>query len=284
MGVLFTRNTQKVINEDGSSLWLPQRAIANLVNYADPDIYAESSRQLYPLGTKLEFADGRLFRYCKHGATATIGAGLAPIGRLVANGNLVPGSAATVGYEGSLDATSDVAVGTTTLVLNDTADRAENAYEDGILTTFPSGHYVSYRIAGSEVASSVDDVTIHLSDPRGLQTLHIVNSTGVTAYPSMFSNVMAPQDTTHGSTYTPVVGMSLTDAYTASYFGWVQRRGQCWVTPTAYYGDNASERLGQMHVDGTSALRVGDTSQVIGYLSQMTVSGYGDGMVWLTLE
>ncbi len=284
MTVQFTRTTHKLVNRDGWSLWMPQRSIASLVNHAEPDIYAESSVQLYPLGTKLEFADGRLFRYCKHGATVTIGAGLAPIARLVANGNLVPGSAATVGYEGSLDALSDVAVGSTTLILNDTADRVENSYEDGILTTFPSGHYVAYRIAGNESATSVDDVTIYLSDPNGLQTLHVVNSTGVTAYPSMFSNVMAPQDTTYGSTYTPVVGMSLADAFTASYYGWVQRRGQCWITPTSYYGDNASERLGQMHVDGTSALRVGDTSQVIGYLSQMTVSGYGDGMVWLTLE
>lgn len=284
MAVLFTRSTAKVINTDGWSLWMPQRAIASLVSYNDPDIYAESSTQLYPLGTKLEFADGRLFRYAKHGATATTGAGSAPIGRLVANGNLVPGSAATVGYEGSLDATSDVAVGSTTLVLNDTTDRAENAYEDGILTTFPSGHYVSYRIAGNEAATSVDDVTIYLSDPNGLQTLHVVNSTGVTAYPSMFSNVMHPQDTTYGSTFTPVAGMSLTDSFTASYFGWIQRRGQCWVTPTAYYGDTASERQGQMHTDGTSALKNSDISQNIGYLSQMTVSGYGDGMVWLTLE
>lgn len=281
MAVKFTRVTHKVINRDGWSLWLPQRAIASLVNYNDPDIYAESSTQLYPLGTKLEFADGRIFRYAKHGATGNT---LSAQGRFVANGNLVPGSAATVGYEGSLDATSAVAVGTTTLVLNDTADRAENHYEDGMLTTFPSGHFVSYRIAGSEAATSVDDVTIYLSDPNGLQTLHVVNSTGVTAYPSMFSNVMNPGDTTYGNTYAPCVGMSLSDTCTAAYYSWIQRRGQCWVTPTAYYGDNASERQGQMHSDGTSALKNSDTSQNIGYLSQMTVSGYGDGMVWLTLE
>ena len=284
MTVEFTRETHKVINRDGWSLWMPQRAIASLVNLTDPDIYAESSTQLYPLGTKLEFADGRVFRYCKHGATVTWGAGNAPTGRLVANGNLVPGSDDVAGYEGSLDATSDVAVGSTTLVLNDPEDRIENYYEDGTLCTFPSGHYVCYRIAGSEAATSVDDVTIYLSDPNGLQTLHVVNSTGVTAYASMFSNVMNPGDCTHGSTYSPCVGMSLTDAFTASYFGWVQRRGQCWITPTAYYGDGASERECQMHVYGESALKTSDTSQIIGYLTQMTISGYGDGMVWLNLE
>ena len=284
MTVQFTKVTHKVIDKDGWSLWMPQRCIAELVNFEAPDIYAESATQKYPLGAKLEFADGRLFRYGKHGATVTTGAGLSPIGRFVANGNLIGGSAATYGYEGSLDATSDVAVGTTTLIMNDTTDRIENHYEDGILVTFPSGHYVAYRIAGNEVATSVDDVTIYLSDPNGLQTACVVNSTGVTAYPSMFSNMMNPTDTDNGSTYAPCVGMSLSNAYTASYFSWVQRRGQCWVTPTAYYGDGASERLGQMHGDGTSALRTSYTSQIIGYLSQMTVSGYGDGMVWLTLE
>ena len=269
----------KLIADKGMVLWLPRSPIPD--NLANPDIYAESVQQLYPMGAKLEFADGRVFRYGKFGATAN---SLTLLGRFLANGNLVPGSAATVGYEGSLDATSDVAVGSTTLVLNDTADRSENHYEDGCLTTFPTGHYVTYRIVGNEAAVTVDDVTIYLDDPNGLQTLHVVNSTGVTAYPSMFSNMMNPGNTTHGSTYAPCVGMCLSNSSTALYYAWVQRKGQCWVTPTDYYGDAASQRLGQMHSDGTSALKNSDASQNIGYLSQMTVSGYGDGMVWLQLE
>jgi hypothetical protein len=236
---------------------------------------------MYPLGTCLDFADGRRFRYGKFGATAN---SLSLLGRFLANGNLVPGSAATVGYEGSLDASSDYAVGSTTLVLNDTTDRSENHYEDGMLTVFPSGHFVAYRIVGNKAATSVNDVTIYLDDPNGLQTALVVNSTGVTAYPSMFSNMMNPGDTTYGNTYAPCVGMCLSNSSTATYYAWVQRKGQCWVTPTDYYGDAASQREGQMHSDGTSALKNSDASQNIGYLSQMTVSGYGDGMVWLTLE
>ena len=281
MTVAFTRDTHKVINKDGWSLWLPQRAIASLVNFAEPDIYAQSASQLYPLGAKLEFADGRIFRYGKFGATANT---LCPQGRFVANGNLVPGSAATNGYEGSLDATSDYAVGSTELVLNDTTDRAENAYEDGMLTVFPTGHICAYRIAGNEVAASVNDVTIYLSDPAGLQTALVVNSTGVTAYPSIFSNMMNPNDCSNGHTYVTPVGMYLGDTMTAAYYAWVQRRGRCWVTPTAYFGDGASERLAQCHTYGESALRTSYTSQIVGYLTQMTVSGYGDGMMWLTLE
>lgn len=280
MTVEFTRNTAQVINEDGWSLWLPQRAIASLVNYAAPDIYAQSATQLYPLGTKLEFADGRLFRYAKWGETDTS----APIARMLANGNLVPGSAATVGYEGTLDSTSDYSVGDTTLVINDTADRDENHYEDGMLTVFPSGHYCAYRIAGNEAASSVDDVTIYLSDPNGLQTALVVASTGITAYPSVFSNLLTPNSCSSGAAYTSAVGLYIGNTMTDNYFGWVQRRGHAWVTPTAYFGDSANERMAQLHTDGTIALKAADGTHTVGYLSQMTVSGYGDAMVWLTLE
>jgi hypothetical protein len=272
-----------LVNQGGATLWIPRSCFAP-PRLLDPDIYAQSALQLYPLGSKLEFADGRVFRYGKFGATVTYTAGYAVTGRLLCNGNLVPGSAATYGYEGSLDATSGYAVGATTLVLNDEADRSLNHYEDGMLSTFPSGHFTCYRIAGSDAAASVDDVTIDLDDPNGLQTALVVNSTGVTAYPSMFSNMMNPGDCDNGYSYSPVVGMYLGNAVTASYYAWVQRKGPAWITPTAYFGDGASERLCQVHTFGESALRDSYTSQIVGYLTQMTVSGYGDGMIWLTLE
>uniref|UniRef100_A0A6M3KY61 Uncharacterized protein n=1 Tax=viral metagenome TaxID=1070528 RepID=A0A6M3KY61_9ZZZZ len=276
MTVTIYNPRHKLIDDLGMVLWMPRSPIAP--NLAKPDIYAQNAQQLYPLGSKLEFADGRVFRYARWGETATT----PTIARLVCNGNLVPGSAATNGYEGSLDATSDVAIGSTTLVLNDTTDRVENWYEDGMLATFPSGHYVEYRIAGSEAATSVDDVTIYLDDPNGLQTLHVVNSTGVTAYPSIFSNVQYMPTT--NSEYDSAVGMILADTMTSAYYGWVQRKGRCIVTPTAYFGDSANERMAQMHSDGTIALKAADATHTVGYLTQKTVSGYGDLEIWLTLE
>ncbi len=278
MTLLIHKPLHTLIADRGMVLWMPRSSITP--SLASPDIYAQSSAQLYPLGSKLEFADGRVFRYGQFGETNTV----CPQGRLVCNGNLVPGSAATDGYEGSLDATSDVAVGSTTLIMNDTTDRAENDYEDGMLTVFPSGHICAYRIAGNEVATSVDDVTVYLDDPNGLQTVLIVNSTGVTAYPSIFSKLVQPSNASSGAAYVSAVGMYLGDTMTTAYFGWIQRKGRCWVTPTAYFGDSANERMGQLHSDGTSALKAADATHTIGYLTQMTISGYGDGMMWLTME
>ena len=275
MTQVVNRPVHKIINRGGASIWLPPSCFS-CPSISAPDIYAQSSAQLFPLGTKLEFADGRVFRYGKWGATSTS----VPMARMVVNYNFVPGSAATDGYEGSLDATSAVAVGTTTLVMNDTTDRTENHYEDGMLSVFPSGHFCEYRIAGNDAATSVDDVTIYLDDRNGLQTLLVVNSTGVTAYPSIFSNLRAGS-----GAYESAMGAVLCDTFTANYYGWVQRSGRCIITPTAYFGDSASERMAQLHYpDGTIALKAADATHTVGYITQRTVSGYGDLEVWLTLE
>jgi len=278
MTVKFVLTKGPVTLEDGASIWLPRRVIEGLVNYEIPDVYTQDSTQKYPLGTRLEFADGRLFRYVRFGETSTT----PPLARLVCNANLCPGATggSTYGYEGTLDSTSDYAVGSTTLIINDTTDRAENYYEDGTLSVFPSGHYCEYRIAGSEAASSVDDVTIYLDDPNGLKTALVVDSTGITAYPSIYYNVQhAP-----ATGYESAIGLPLCSAMTSGYYGWVQRRGRAIVTPTSYFGDNANERMAQLHSDGTIALKAADATHTIGYLTQRTQSGYGDLELWLQLE
>lgn len=279
MAAIVHRPVHTLVNQGGAVLWMPASCFAPH-RLLDPDIYAQSSSQLYPLGSKLEFADGRVFRYGKFGETNTT----CPQGRFVCNGNLVPGSAATNGYEGTLDSTSDYAVGSTTLILNDTTDRAVNHYEDGMLTCFPSGHICGYRIAGNAVATSVDDVTIYLDDPNGLQTALVVASTGVTAYPSIFSNLLQPSSASSGAAYVSAMGLYIGNTMTSGYYGWIQRSGHAWVTPTAYFGDSANERMAQLHSDGCIALAAADATHIVGYLTQMTISGYGDAMVWLQFE
>lgn len=269
----------KLINRGGAVMWLPASCFEPH-HISEADIYAQQSIQQYPINSRLEFADGRLFRYGKLGETNTA----APIARMLSNGNLVPGSAATNGYEGTIDSTSDYAVGSTTLIIDDTTDRVENWYEDGMLAVYPSGHYVEYRIAGNDAATTVDDVTIYLEDPLGLQTALVVSSTGITAYPSMFNNM---QDQAAVGYDTPL-GVCLSNTCTTAYYVWVQRRGRCIITPTAYFGDSANERLAMYWQDGTIATAASaDPSSgylPVGYLSQKTVSGYGDLEVFLWLE
>jgi len=275
------RSRHEISNNGGYSLWLPSSCFDG-GSLAAPDIYAQSSGQKYPLATKLEFADGRVFRYGKFGESATTPL----IARVVSNANLCPGATggSTYGFEGALDSTSNYAVGSTTLIIDDTTDRAVNYYEDGMLACYPSGHYCEYRLAGNAIATSVDDVTIYLDDDNGLQTALVVASTGVTAYPSIFGR-MSYAD---APGYESAVGVLLANGMTSAYFGWVQRKGRAIITPTAYFGDSANERLAMMWSDGTIATAAtADPSsgyQILGYLSQRTQSGYGDLEVWLTLE
>jgi hypothetical protein len=279
MALQIHKSVHKIINRDGRSLWLPASIVGGRVRFGEPNIFAQSSSQIFPVGTKLEYADGRVFRYGQFLETSTT----PPMARLLCNASLVGGSASTYSYEGTLDATSDYAVGSTKLILNDTTDRAENYYEDAMLAVYPATAYHEYRVAGNEAASSVDDVTIYLSDPEGLVEALVVNSTGVTIYPSIYRN-MAYNDATG---YESAVGMYLGMTMTATYYAWVQTWGRCIITPTAYFGDSANERLAMMWSDSTIATAAtADPSsgyQIVGYLSQRTVSGYGDLEVMLQL-
>jgi hypothetical protein len=311
MAVEFVNVKHKLISEDGWSLWLPGKVIRGLDNLNEPDIYAESATQLYPLGAKLEYADGRVFRYAKWAETTT-----RPTTsyNLVVNANACPmatGYEWTDGFEGNLYAAA--AVGATYVDLwtiiaaSGTGIRttafAENHFEDGMLAVFPSGGCAEYRICGSdvttEVSATADYTRVYLDEPlkvactvgttgayiTGSTPTGSVGGTGITAYPSIFSQVKMYGS--EGAYYTSVVGACLVaTTITSGSFGWVQRKGRCIVGPTAYFGDSVSERMAEPHQAGTGemALRTAYTTQPIGYLTQRTVSGYGDLETWLQLE
>lgn len=282
MTVAINRPRHTLISDSGAVLWLPRSPIVPSMEI--PDVYTQDSAQKYPMGAKLEYADGRVFRYGKIGATSTS----VPIARMVVNANACPGCTGhedVDGYEGNLYAA--VAVGATYCDLYQNQADAENFYEDGMLSVFPSGHYVEYRIAGSELGDGTK-VRVYIDAENGFRTAMTAGSaestggTGVTAYKSIFSQMK--DAVAEGSTYVSAIGVCLATVFTVNYFAWVQRRGRCIITPTAYFGDSANERMAQMHTDGTIALKAADGTHTIGYLTQRTVSGYGDLEVWLTLE
>lgn len=275
MTVTFTKATHKLISKNGAMLWLPPNIVGNRGQLGDPDIYTQSATQLYPLGARLEYADGRLFRYGKIGATSTS----PPIARMVVNANICPGATGDPdvdGYEG--DPYIAAVVGATQVDLEIATAYAENFFEDGMLAVFPTGHYVEYRICGSELGNGTY-CRVYLDEP--LKTA-LTPTTGVTAYKSLFSQMKVAG--AEGTNYVSVVGVCLASVFTADYFTWVQRRGRCIVTPTAYFGDSANERMAQLHSDGTIALKAADATHTVGYLTQRTESGYGDLEIWLTLE
>ncbi len=87
MTVKITKYNSAILNRNGYTLWLPTNVTLQASSLlTEPDIYAQDAGQQYPLGTKLEYADGRVFRYGKWGATSTN----VPIARMVVNANAQP--------------------------------------------------------------------------------------------------------------------------------------------------------------------------------------------------
>jgi len=296
--------SQKVQLENGVALWLPTNILEGLVNLTAPNIYAQSSVQLYPLGSKAEFADGRVFRYGKFGATSTN----VPLARMVVNANACGGCtgfAGTDSFEGNLyvaavagqeylDLWTIIAASGTGIK---TSVYPKNFFEDGMLAFYPAsgGPYAEIRICGND--ESVTPVTrIYLDAPipvaltvgttASYQTTGTITGSvggaGVTAYSSLFSQLK--DGVAEGSTFTSAMGVFLGPTFTSGYYGWIQRAGRCIVTPTGYFGDTADERMAQLHTDGCIALKAAHGTHTVGYLTQRTASGYGDLEVWLQLE
>jgi len=305
---MTTKTQQPVIFENGACVILPPNPTIVNVNVPTSDeLYEQSATKRYPLNAMLWFADGRIFRYGKIGATSTS----APIARLVCNANACPsatGYVGTDGFEGNLYAAAAtgaeyvdlwviVAASGTGYI---TSAWEENFFEDGMLAVYPTGHYVEYRINRSD-AGATPKCRVYLDTP--LKTALTVGTTapyvttgtltestggtGVTAYRSIFSQLKTMD--AEGGTYTTPMGVCLASGFTADYYVWVQRRGRCIITPTAYFGDSANERGVYYNPSdgtiGTAASYDPSTGYIcLGYLTQRTVSGYGDLEVFLTLE
>jgi len=309
MAINIIKLEQSQRSRHGCMITLPGIIVKDVLNFDLPDVYTQSLTQLYPIGAKAEFADGRLFRYGKFGATSTS----PPQARMVVNANACPmatGYEWTDGFEGNLYAAAaagdEYADLWTIIAASGTGIRTtvfpENHFEDGMLAVYPSGHFAGYRICGSdvttEVSATADYTRVYIDNEKGLKTALTkgttgakltgstptgsAGGTGVTAYPSIYSQMKVGG--AEGTSFTSVVGLCLCSVFTANYYGWVQRRGRAVVTPTAYFGDTADERMAQLHTDGTIALKAGHGTHTVGYLTQRTVSGYGDLEVWLTLE
>lgn len=91
--------------------------ILTAIGDAEPDIFTESTTQLFPLGTKYEYGENT-YRYAKAGAS-TIGAGL-----------IVQAAAVT---EGDIAVQSAVTAGDKTISVTTSATTTDNQYDDGYL-------------------------------------------------------------------------------------------------------------------------------------------------------
>lgn len=246
------------------------------------DVLAQSVSPVYPIGMKLA-KDNRMFRYSQ--ATQALD-GLA---RLVINSNYAPGVTGHTnedGFEGAIGFAASI--GDTYIDIADTAARAANFYQGGMVIVYGTTIFHQHYIVKSD-AGDGSKVRLYLETPLAVEDITI--AMGCTAYRSIYSAVKKTGSTQVG--FEPFVGVNLIPV-TINYYFWLLTAGHCIITPTGVTWPGSDSNLRAVYAnpaDGTiQPATVSDPSsgyQYIGDLAQCTGGSgadYGDLYINLRLD
>jgi hypothetical protein len=271
-----------LIINDSDQLWLPHYvASADLINTTIPtevDLVTQSETQKYPLGARVR-KNGRIYRYCKGGAT--MGSGHQAF--LKVSYTQCPGKAGnsgSSGFEGALYAA--VSAGDTSFTIADTA-AAKNLYEDAFFQVYndTDAVYESHRIIGNDVDN--DTYTTCYIEPPGFKKA-LTTSMGITIYLSPYGNVRSALSV--NMNWSSAIGYAQFPI-TSGYFFWLQTAGR--VSGVAFDGGyttgiTAYRRTVYANTDGSIIDAGSSYYQPIGYLLSRTASDYADNFIMLTLD
>jgi len=268
------RINYSVRNQNGAGLWVPPNPTDTLIDISRPRIYVQDSVQKHPIGTIAKL-DQRKFAYCKAGAAIT------GIARLLIDASYIPSASGQTdvdGFEGECEA---AAAGSYDVVIKDTTDRVANYYAGGYFTAFNADGIKTFtmRINGSDVAVSVDTVTLHLDDPIPWA---LVDGDFCDAYRSPYVDVtLAAADG-----FESFVALSHIAVTSGNYF-WGQISGPAWIAQSAAAtipGYTVDKRDAFAWRDGTCIVgSTAGTLQRIGYALGKSVATTGDTYVMLQL-
>ena len=244
--------------------------VGGSINGVTHGIYEESSTQLAPLGSKLEFDDGRIFRYTKSAAAITIGL---VCGNDYSDGLLAETDNFTVSGSAGDREFSMTGGGSE---FSTTAEAYAGSY---IVFSDGTGAGQYFRIKDHTTASS-DKITFQLYDK--LVTAP-GSDTDIIIVGNPYGAVITTDRTSEGAaTDTFAVGVNPI-AITSGYYFWMQTKGICAVK--ADYGDTAAPHYGmELVVSGNhdgqveAKLDADDGARTIGY----HVSPTGDDNTYIS--
>ena len=220
--------------------------------YGTVDPYAESSTQLFPLGSRL-FYGNTVYRYGK------MGAGAVTAGKCVTH-------AASIAHHFDLTPTAGVAAGETAISVETAGtDITLNQYANGYLyVNDAAGEGQMLRIKSNPAHDHSADPSIVITCYDDLATA-ITTSSRITLIPDPNSALIGQAATTTGAT----MGVTIVDM-TAAYYGWFAVSGPATVltSGTLVVGNHAVP-LGAVGAVGPAA---GDVIQVIGVVMIVNVT------------
>tara|TARA_R110002167_G_scaffold85056_1_gene230962 strand:+ start:366 stop:1304 length:939 start_codon:yes stop_codon:yes gene_type:complete len=220
--------------------------------YGTVDPYAESSTQLFPLGSRLLYGN-TVYRYGKMGAAAVTA------GKCVTH-------AASIAHHFDLTPTAGVAAGETAISVKTAGtDITLNQYANGYLyVNDAAGEGQMLRIKSNPAHDHSADPSIVITCYDDLATA-ITTSSRITLIPDPNSALIGQAATTTGAT----MGVTIVDM-TAAYYGWFAVSGPATVltSGTLVVGNHAVP-LGAVGAVGPAA---GDVIQVIGVVMIVNVT------------
>jgi hypothetical protein len=171
-------------------------------------LWSSSATQEHQLGTRFVTRDGRVFRYCKAGASALV------------VGNVIQAPAQDTAHQQLTP--SAAAIGATTIVATLGASAAAaNLYAEGwaIIDTTPGLGY-AYPISGHAAVDASGVITLNLPSDSPIQVA-LTSSSRVSLQRNPYAGVIqSPVTTLTGA----VVGVAVYPI-AASQFGWIQTHG-----------------------------------------------------------
>lgn len=172
------------------------------------DIRSDSATALTQLGTKASTPDGRVFRYCKAGATALVAGSVYDGPATVSNHTNVTVQAAAVAG----DKTISVTLGATAATANQ--------YAGGVIAINDvDGQGHTYTIKSNPAADASATLTVTLEDDEPVVTA-LTTSSQATLVANQYNGVVI-----HATTEVAVpVGVAHTNV-TANQYGWIQTHG-----------------------------------------------------------
>lgn len=239
--------TTTKISIGSKELWFPSPVTAGLYEATMPLVSEHGTQQKYPLGTRLETADGRVFRYVlasgtcypqmgTYKAKATNTCAVAPTQKTAAEmAASYPGETLASGADGSeyVAVTIDSEIGVlTTGVLS--ANELEGGY---IVVGNGSGQAPqNRRIVSHPALAAAGTLVVRMDEP--LVTAVTAATTTIELMECPYYNVAGDGA---GGDYVSFIGIS-TCQLAASDYGWIQTWGPCWATSNSATCDSARDR------------------------------------------
>lgn len=186
-----------------------QTQLSGFPQVSSQGLWDENATAQQEVGSYIETADGRGFRYAKVGAVATVAGKVYQSSALDAT-NLQP--------SGGLDSAATYAIGETAITLTDTLTVTKDFLAGGYLSVCVTpGQGYLYKIAGNTAVASAANMVITLADP--LQVA-LSTSSKVIVTPHPYSGIVIEPGTPTGV----IVGVPQR-VTTALYYGYIQTRG-----------------------------------------------------------